>query len=131
MDKTEKLISKAAYRGHKYGTLYDSYERIIQQNKIPLFVISPDSIMKGIIVNGKNKNYLTLYLDADNILLDERLRFRDGKINDDVYAQRDIDRKHIKYSDYYLLNNQRVSDIVQEVITIIENCILCVFSDAL
>jgi guanylate kinase/deoxycytidine triphosphate deaminase len=97
LDKKGNLLVKAEYGDKYYGITYNDYQQVINSGKIPLLVITPESA-KILQTNTEQqceneRAFFTIFLDAPDNILNERINNRDGKINKLVEKQRLKDRE--------------------------------------
>ena len=120
LEKEGKLMVKSEYRKEKYGVTFEAFSRI-QENKIPVMVITPKAANQLDMDAKMNDKFLIIYLDASDEILDRRLKNRKGEIGEADKKQREIDRK---YKDemwnrqecpiYYIKNeNTSIDDVVE------------------
>lgn len=101
----KKLLVDSTYRGKKYGIKKTEYEKVIQQKRVPILVITPASAVE-LLTEGK---HMCFFLDAqDETLIDrwvERLgKDPDKKSRKDFDKQLTVDREYQDRS-HYILNN--------------------------
>lgn len=103
------LMTETSYRGKKYGVSIFAVDEVEKTHHYPLFIISPESIN-----NFKHReDYLSFFIDAEDMQLDERLEYRDKKpITNEVYQQRKRDRLQSDISNYIVMNND-IKDTVE------------------
>lgn len=100
-----KLLIEGKYRGEYYGTTHSAF-RLVVDNKIPLLVLTPEYIInkhaeesKGSLSHkedNKRLTFLTIFLDAPDNILHERLVRRGEKIDKTIERQREKDRESAK-----------------------------------
>jgi guanylate kinase/deoxycytidine triphosphate deaminase len=102
-----ELLTDVNYGSKNYGILSTSIQTIIDTKKIPILVIAPKCVKKV-----SRQQYLSVFIDSDDILLESRLRGRTGynKIQEDI--QRTEDRTFEKDAQYSIKNNENIADIV-------------------
>lgn len=97
------LLSETKYRGKSYGISVFSVEEVQQQGKIPVMVISPESISSF----KQKEEYISFFVDATDMQLNERLHKRSGKeIDEDILKQRENDRNYVDEPNYIIKNNE-------------------------
>jgi guanylate kinase len=102
------LLVEAEYRGERYGITYDDIKVVLDNEKIPILLITSKSIeqiAQG--SNNTNKGLISFFIDASDETLDERLSNRDGLyVNENLHIekQRIEDREYIKSCLHYLVN---------------------------
>ena len=99
LDKEGKLLVKAEYRGQKYGILKSSFESVLNAGKVPVVIITPE-LMKEM----KEKCFLSVFLDAPDNILNDRLKSRGEILDESILKQRAIDREYKKDCLYELKN---------------------------
>lgn len=107
----KKLLVDSTYRGQKYGIKKADYDKVINENRIPLLVITPSSAAKLLTEGGEK--YMCIFLDAPNEVLLERLIERIGhepekKENREFAEQRESDRIYQDKA-HYILHNTDLS----------------------
>jgi deoxycytidine triphosphate deaminase len=91
LDKNHKLLIKAEYRGSKYGITKESFESVVKSGKIPVMIVTPESVEKI-----TNESFLSIFLDAPDDILNERLESRGESVNETTLKLREEDRRHIE-----------------------------------
>jgi len=99
LDKSHELLIKSEYEGEKYGITRSSLESTIRSGKIPVMIITPESA--GRITN---EDFLSIFLDAPDNVLEERLESRGENFNETSKKQIEEDRRYKEYSLYSLKN---------------------------
>lgn len=99
LEESDKLLVKAEYREHMYGITRDSFDSVIENGKIPVIIVTPES-MKRIT----NEGVLSVFLSAPNATLDKRLESRGESVNETTMKQREKDLRHEKDCLYSLRN---------------------------
>ena len=101
----DELIVSSSYRNDFYGILRSEAVRILNMNRMPIFVITPSSIME-IKSNSKGIRLLTFFLDADDAQLSERYLHRNMRYCDSSFAEQNRkDRLYIKDAEYLIKND--------------------------
>jgi len=108
----EKLLIKSEYRGESYGVTHDALQQVINNDKIPILIITPQSIHELEMKEDRKHQYLTIFLDAPDEMLDERLKARGTEINENIKKQREKDRKYIEYC-LYIIKNLNIEDTTE------------------
>ena len=96
LEKENKLMVKSKYKEESYGITFEAFKKVILDNRIPVMVLTPESANRldlG-IKTKMNDKFLIIYLDADDEILDRRLKDRKSEINGDNKKQREIDRRY-------------------------------------
>lgn len=109
--KDNKLLINSTYRGKKYGITKIEYDKAIQENMVPVMVITPVSAME-LLLRGKGK-HMCIFLDADDETLIDRWIKRSGikpdkKARKEFFKQHTIDRKY-RDKAHYIFNNADMS----------------------
>ena len=108
LEDTGSLAIRTLYRGSKYGITHDAIEKVLKDCKIPILVVTPDTI-SGISPLNPSLNtldvFLPIFLDAKDSELDARLINRDGNINGNPEIQRQVDRTNKDHALYVLQND--------------------------
>lgn len=113
----KELIIQTKYRNEYYGILYSSYKKVIDKQKIPILIISPESSKASVNIDGYIQNFLSFFIDADDSDLIERLTERNGKTAQSEISNRNFDRTFKKFSLFYILNN--ISSTIDELVDLI------------
>jgi len=106
LDRNGDLLIKAEYRGEFYGIKQESVKRVLSDRQIPVLVITPQSVKN--LVNSEESGgtrFLTVFLDADDTVLDARLKARGQQSTEAVKDQRMGDRDSKKMCVYSVLNS--------------------------
>ena len=104
----DALITHATYGNYSYGICRSEIDNIHKQSKIPVMTITPESADKiaglhrqaGDLTSGQPK-YFTVFVDADDSILNDRLELRGVLPNQEVIRQRNRDRE---FKFVFLLN---------------------------
>ena len=121
-----KLLIDTEYRGEKYGIAIEAFKDLLNNGKIPILILTPESALKLNNNFQKNKKFLILFLDALDDVLNNRLEQRGESINQDLLKQRDKDRKFLNEmiqdtnSLIYLVRNED-SVLLDDIIQLISN----------
>ena len=99
LNKKDALLIKSEYREEYYGITHEAFRQVIENNKIPLLIITPKSVKEFEINQNykKDKNQLllfTIFLDAADDILDNRLIERGEKNEKVIKEQRRKDREY-------------------------------------
>jgi guanylate kinase len=108
-------LSKWHSRGEYYGILKTDYNDILEHNKIPIILISAESVKN--IIDPLNINfsiYMPIFIDAKDNTLNSRLYKRKSVITSDTVRQRSFDRL-FEDSCFYILKNEKNAKIESEV----------------
>lgn len=100
--KNGELLIQDEYMGNFYGILQSDFQKIIQQNKIPLLTITPKSAQD--LQEQKNETFFSIFIDAPDDILSSRLSQRQSKISIDENIQRLEDRKYSREFLYCIKN---------------------------
>lgn len=112
LDRENKLLIKTKYRGEYYGITREAFRQVIDNNKIPLLVLTPKSANElennqDYKENGERLAFFTVFLDAPDNVLNERLKQRGEQIDKSVEEQREEDRKYKEDCLYATKNTDR------------------------
>ncbi len=110
----KRLLVDSVYRGKKYGIRKTEYDKVIQEKKVPILVITPDSAVE-LLTEFKEK-YMCFFLDAQDEVLIDRWIERSGKEPEkkakiSFREQLKADRKYQDRA-HYILNNTNVPALV-------------------
>ncbi len=114
LDKDRTLLIKSEYRGEYYGITHEAFQEVIDNGKTPLLILTPQSV--GELEVKKNSGqyiFFTIFLDASDDVLDERLTRRGEQINNDTRKRREKEREYAKDCLYSVKNDNNIVDIVQ------------------
>ena len=95
LEEEKKLLIKSEYMGESYGITYEALQQVINGRKIPLLITIPQSTHELEIGGDRKLYYLTVFLDAPDEMLDERLKERGVEISENIKKQRKNDREYI------------------------------------
>lgn len=110
LDKEEKLLIRTKYRDKYYGITHGALKQVIDRDKHPLLILTPKVVSElEREENEKRSTFFTIFLDAPDEILDNRLKQREGKINENITRQREEDRKYAKMC-RYVINNVDEAD---------------------
>jgi len=102
--KSGNLLIYDEHLGNKYGIKTESLEKIIENNKIPILIVTPKSLKKLNKTESQKYHFLSFFLDAPTQELQKRLMQRDSKIQAEVLDQIEHDRNHKDEATYKLQN---------------------------
>lgn len=102
---TGKLLTKAEYRGENYGITNEAFQQVTN-TKIPLLIIAPNSTTE------KLSAFFTIFLDAPDKILNDRLIHRGEQINETEEKQRKEDRAIEEDRFLYAIENITVETTV-------------------
>lgn len=108
LDKQGDLLIKLKYRGDNYGIAVKTFEELINDGRVPVIVITPESVQKleETQLNKPNErpSFLTIFLDAADNTLDDRLKYRGEQNANSITEQRLSDRQYEKSCIYTIIN---------------------------
>jgi deoxycytidine triphosphate deaminase len=104
-----KLLLDTEYMGEFYGITTDSYERVIEQKKIPILVITPESVKKFIDKGESSSLFLSVFLNASDDDLDKKLNARKEPISEEIIKQRNKDEEFAQNCLYIVKRANNVS----------------------
>ena len=101
-----KLLVYDEYLGNKYGMKIESLETVIENNKIPILIITPKSVktLNETEFNEQNHHFLSFFLYAPTEELHKRLKKRDSYIKSKVNKQIATDCAYRNEGIYQLQN---------------------------
>jgi guanylate kinase/deoxycytidine triphosphate deaminase len=110
------FVVSTTYRGQRYAIRRSAIAGIKSNKKIPVLTITPDSVDQLIDPHDKRlgKNlpaYLSVFVDAADQTLDERLKIRTAASAEEVSIQRSTDREYNSHCHYTVLNNDLESTV--------------------
>jgi guanylate kinase/deoxycytidine triphosphate deaminase len=106
LDKDRALLIKANYRGDYYGITYHALKIVLDNSRVPLLVLTPEST-KSLEEDRKERGefkFFIIFLDAPDDVLNSRLVERGEQINENVEKQRREDRIYDKDCLYVISN---------------------------
>lgn len=104
-DALEKdLVTLTTYRGNRYGITWQDLRATSGEGRVSVVVIAPDSLEQFIRETGRVGGFevRTVFLDARDQVLDDRLTARDGSLPSDANHQRLTDRSFSRLCDAVL-----------------------------
>ena len=108
--KNGELFVYDEYLGNKYGIKTESLEKVIENNKIPILIITPKSLktLNETEFNKQKYHFLSYFLYAPNEELKQRLNKRDSNIQpEEVLRQIDVDCTYRDEGNYKLQNTDK------------------------
>ena len=117
-NRNEYMV-KSKYRNEFYAISYIHIQNIIDAGKVPILIITPQSLKEPLQINGVNVEFLSFFLDAPDSILLKRLYDRgDNTINyEDMVDRNNSDRKDQSYALYKIITN--VNNDIKEVTDLI------------
>lgn len=94
-----QLLVTTEYGGRQYGIRNTDLRQVKDRCRIPILIVSPDTLE-----SFSNSEWLTIFVDAHDHVLDRRLRVRDQRNCEDTNDQRDRDRVFRSRALYVLEN---------------------------
>lgn len=120
-----KLLIDAEYRGEYYGIAKEDFANVLENNKIPILILTPNTANS---LNNNffkyNENFLILFIDTTDEQLKNRQTIRHEIIDHDLFGQREKDRNIIKdisqnqESLFYIIRNED-STLLNNIINLI------------
>lgn len=109
-EKVQKgnCIITTTYRKKKYAITNEHLALVFNSGKIPILIISPESVERIVSKTKDEFNFLSFYIDTIDDELTNRLAEREtetSKIENEI-KQRNLDRQYSKYAVYNLLNRE-------------------------
>jgi len=99
LERANKLLVKAEYRGKYYGVTHEALEEVREDNRTPVLILAPKSV-EELEASEEENVFLTVFLDASDDVLNFRLRQRRDRIDNSVREQRGEDRECAQYYIY-------------------------------
>lgn len=109
LDKQGDLLIKSKYRGNDYyGIAIKTFKELAISGLVPVLVVTPESVYQ-LEETPQNKphgrlSFLTIFLDAPDNILDERLKDRGQQSTKSITDQRLNDRQYEKLCIYTIIN---------------------------
>jgi deoxycytidine triphosphate deaminase len=97
LDQQDALLIKSEYRKEYYGITHKAFRQVIENNKIPILILTPKSVreletQQYTKQNGSQSKFFTIFLDASDDVLNNRLIQRGHRIDETIELQRRKDR---------------------------------------
>lgn len=104
-----ELLIESQYEGDYYGITTRAFQDVASGEKVPLLVITPESVEKLIDEQGSKGyegklSFLTIFLDSPDDILNSRLVQRGQQITENVMTRRHEDRLRSKACIYVIRN---------------------------
>lgn len=111
-DEIKDFFINAEYDGKRYGIKHSSLERVIDDGKVPVLILTPKAASEQ--NNDQEKgNFISIFLDAPDDVLDSRLSQRNQIDLNNITNQRNEDRKYADKCSYVMGNSGDLDDIIQ------------------
>jgi len=108
LDRQGDLLIKSKYRGDNYGIANKTFHELVNNGRVPVMVVTPESVQKleETQLNKPNVrlSFLTIFLDAHDDTLDNRLKERGQESTESIKDQRLNDREYEKSCIYSIIN---------------------------
>lgn len=108
LDRQGDLLIKSKYRGDNYGIANKTFHELVNNGRVPVMVVTPESVQKleETQLNKPNVrlSFLTIFLDAPDDTLDNRLKERGQENTKSIKDQRLNDREYEKSCIYSVIN---------------------------
>jgi deoxycytidine triphosphate deaminase len=108
LDREGGLLIKSTYRGDNYGIAKKTFHELVSNGQVPIMVVTPESVqrLEETQLNQPSMGvpFLTIFLDAHDDTLDNRLKEKGQKITERTRGQRLDDREYEKSCIYSVLN---------------------------
>ena len=109
---------ESTYRNEFYAISNIHIQKIIDAGKVPILIITPQSIMNPLRINGVIANFLSFFLDASDAILGQRLSNRGDTFNyEDIVHRNNSDRESQAYALYKIITNRQ--EDIEEVTNLI------------
>jgi len=111
LDKGGELLVRTKYRGEDYGITHQALKSVLDDGKVPILVLTPESAKTLHERGGEGEalNFFTIFVDAPDRVLDDRLKHRGEQIDDSTQKQRAADREYAENCLYSISNSNDVS----------------------
>ncbi len=98
------FFTSTKYRDKKYAITKTEIEEIIASGRLPILVMSPESV--GEISTEDKEKFISFFIDADDEKLNQRLFIRDKRdVTQEILHQREVDRSFSDVPNYIIQNN--------------------------
>jgi len=109
LDKQDALLIKTKYKKDSYGITIDAFQQVVSSGVVPLLIVTPESVKKLEEVQLRKELperliFLTIFLDASDDILDDRLRDRAQQNITIIQGQRLDDRQYEQSCIYSIIN---------------------------
>ncbi|OJX63747.1 hypothetical protein [Dysgonomonas sp. 37-18] len=113
-----EFIIEAEYRNEYYSISQDHIKEVIDNGKIPILIITPQSTSNPLKIGGIKRDFLSFFLDATDSILEQRLIARGSSINrQNVVERNNSDREYQKHSLYGIITTR--GEDIKEVVNLI------------
>lgn len=113
-----EYMVESTYRNEFYAISNIHIQKIIDAGKVPILIITPQSIMNPLRINGVIANFLSFFLDASDAILGQRLSNRGDTFNyEDIVHRNNSDRESQAYALYKIITNRQ--EDIEEVTNLI------------
>lgn len=113
-----EYMVESTYRNEFYAISNIHIQKIIDAGKVPILIITPQSIMNPLRINGVIANFLSFFLDASDAILGQRLSNRGYTFNyEDMVHRNNSDRESQAYALYKITTNRQ--EDIKEVTSLI------------
>lgn len=117
--KNNEYMVKSEYRNEFYAISYIHFNKIIDAGKVPILIITPQSLPELLKINEFKAEFLSFFLDASDSTLLKRLSARNGHAINyvDMVDRNNCDRKSQSYALYKIITNdeediKEVTDLI-------------------
>ncbi len=93
LNNKNQLLIKSQYRREKYGITIKAFQEVLSDGKVPVLILTPESSKQLDESRTRFGNFLIVFLDAPDSILDSRLSQRGEKIDSNILTQRHEDRE--------------------------------------
>jgi deoxycytidine triphosphate deaminase len=109
LDQQNALLIKSEYREEYYGITHEAFRQVIDNSKIPILILTPKSVSQlenrmDTKQNDSRSRFFSIFLDAPDDVLDNRLLQRRHKIDETIKLQRLKDREYHELCLYSIAN---------------------------
>ena len=87
------LLVRSTYGTHRYAIRRAAVRDLLESGRTPVLTITPESAMR-LVAQDRTADWLAVFLDADDDVLDRRLASRGTPPDDQDRQQRADDRNH-------------------------------------
>lgn len=113
-----EYMVESTYRNEFYAISNIHIQKIIDAGKVPILIITPQSIMNPLRINGSIANFISFFLDASDAILGQRLSNRGDTFNyEDIVHRNNSDRESQSYALYKITTNRQ--EDIEEVTSLI------------
>lgn len=113
-----ELLTDTDYREQHYGILRSSLQTAVESGRTPILSLTPSSFKGFQDEHSSAYQVVSIFVDAEDSALDERLRQRGSAVDS---SRREQDRSHRTHATYLLRTDHPMGGVVGAVETLLAN----------